>query len=244
MASNFPGECCKTGFFRTGNPEGTIKEIFGLNSYVVGEKLNSERVLVIITDIFGIDVQNTQLVADELSRHGKFQVYVPDIFGGDPYLQNDTRDMREWIGSKLPSINPLVKDYLSKLTSELNPKFVGGIGYCLGAKFVVPQLAEGGFFSAGHIAHPSFVAEEELSAIVRPLLISACYEDSIFTPELRAKSEEILNKLGKDIGIDWQVNLFSKVSHGFAVRGDRSDPNVRYAMDSTIEDGLKWFSRY
>ncbi|KAG7192151.1 uncharacterized protein KQ657_002516 [Scheffersomyces spartinae] len=244
MASNPPGECCKTGFFRTGNPQGSVKEVFGLASYVVGEEFNSDRVLVIITDIFGKDIHNTQLVADELSKNGKYQVYVPEIFGGDPYLIDDSRDLMEWVGGKLPLIGPLIKEYLTKLNAELKPKFIGGVGYCFGAKFVVPQMAKDGFFSAGAIAHPSFVSEEELGAIVKPLLISACYTDKIFTTELRAKSEEILNKLSEDIDLDWRLNLFPKVVHGFAVRGDISNRDVRYAMESTIKDQLEWFARY
>lgn len=48
------------------------------------EKTDSEQdTIILLTDIYGPDYVNTQLVADEWSKAG-FKVVVPDLFVGDP----------------------------------------------------------------------------------------------------------------------------------------------------------------
>ena len=105
---------------------------------------------------------------------------------------------------------------------------MGSIGYCYGAKYVIQNLSSSGFLDAGAVAHPSFVSIEEVKEIKRPLIISAAETDSIFPPELRHQTEDELAKLN---GVRYQVDLFSGVTHGFAVRGDINNPIVKYAKE-------------
>ena len=99
----------------------------------------------------------------------------------------------------------------------MKPTFLGGIGYCFGAKFAVQNLSINGYLDAAAVAHPSFVSMEEVKAIKRPIIISAAETDQVFAPELRHQTEDELAKLE---GVRYQVDLFSGVTHGFAVRGD------------------------
>ena len=46
--------------------------------------------------------------------------------------------------------------------------------------------------------------------------------------ELRHQTEDELAKLN---GVRYQVDLFSGVTHGFAVRGDINNPIVKYAKE-------------
>lgn len=73
-----------------------------------------------------------------------------------------------------------------------------------------------------------------------PLSIAAAETDSIFPAELRHKSEEILRKTGQP----YQINLFSGVSHGFAVRCDRSKPVEQFAMEQAFGQAVAWFEAY
>ncbi|RCK58927.1 hypothetical protein Cantr_07251 [Candida viswanathii] len=41
--------------------------------------------------------------------------------------------------------------------------------------------------------------------------------------------------------VRYQVDLFSGVAHGFAVRGDIKDPVVRYAKEKALSDQLCFF---
>lgn len=63
----------------------------------------------------------------------------------------------------------------------------------------------------GFLAHPTGVTEEELGAIKGPLAIAAAETDGRFPPELRHKSELILQQTG----LPYQINLYSGVNHGY-----------------------------
>lgn len=92
----------------------------------------------------------------------------------------------------------------------------------------------------GFVAHPSFVEEEELEKITGPLSIAAAETDSIFPAEKRHKSEEILQKVGQL----YQINLYSRVSHGFSVRCDLSDKVQRWAKEQAFNQAVQWFDAW
>lgn len=93
---------------------------------------------------------------------------------------------------------------------------------------------------AGFFAHPSFVSEDELKAFNVPLSIAAAETDTIFTNEMRHKSEEILREKGDP----YQINLYSQVEHGFSVRGDMSKPEVRFAKEQAFIQAITWFNTW
>jgi dienelactone hydrolase len=121
-----------------------------------------------------------------------------------------------------------------------------------------------GKLDVGYTAHPSFVTEEELAAIAGPLSICASGTifltalsrssyldghmltqfnteiDQIFTTELRHKSEGILIKTGQN----WQINLYSGVTHGFAVRADLSNKHHKFAKEQAFCQAVNWFNQY
>jgi dienelactone hydrolase len=61
--------------------------------------------------------------------------------------------------------------------------------------------------------------------------------DNIFTAELRSKSEKIL----ADLKAPYQINLYGGVEHGFAVRGDLTIKEVKFATDRAFEQAVTWF---
>lgn len=58
--------------------------------------------------------------------------------------------------------------------------------------------------------------------------------------EKRHESEGILSKLD----VPWQINLYSGVSHGFAVRGDLSDPKIKFAKEQAFLQAVHWFDQW
>lgn len=92
----------------------------------------------------------------------------------------------------------------------------------------------------GYSAHPSFVEEDELKAIEGPFAISAAETDAIFPTEKRHRSEEILKETGKP----YQINLYSGVEHGFAVRGDPNNRVAVYAKESAFLQAAQWFEEH
>lgn len=92
----------------------------------------------------------------------------------------------------------------------------------------------------GYCAHPSFVEVAELEAMTGPLAISAAETDSIFPEEKRHETEVVLKKMG----LPYQINLYSGVQHGFAVRADLANQQARYAKESAFLQALQWFEEY
>ncbi len=90
------------------------------------------------------------------------------------------------------------------------------------------------------MAHPSFVDEDELRGFKGPFAISAAETDSIFPAEKRHRSEEIL----KEGGHPYQINLFSGVVHGFAVRCDTSKKAEKYAKEQAFLQAVTWFDEH
>ena len=73
-----------------------------------------------------------------------------------------------------------------------------------------------------------------------PFSISAAETDAIFTVELRHKSEGIL----KETKQPWQINLFSGVEHGFAVRCDPSIKQQKFAKEQAFFQAVTWFDEH
>lgn len=243
MASNPPGACCFKGFYHEGTPKGSLVDLYGVEAYVTGSQSN-DKVIVILTDVFGHKLNNTQIIADQLGAAG-YRVYIPDILFGDAIENLDgSVDFNDWKERhNANKTRAVVDQFLSGLIKEHSPKFIGAIGHCFGAKYAIQQIhATDGPVDVCAVAHPSYVTIEELAAIgkEKPLLISAAEKDTIFPPELRHLSEAKL----AEIGARYQLDLFSGVSHGFAVRGDDKDPVVRYAKEKVLLDQIHWFNHF
>lgn len=236
MASNPPGACCVEKSLHDGTPKGTFSTIAGLDTYSVGEEYGNENIIVIMTDVNGHKFSNVNLIADQLSTLGKYKVLIPDILKGDAIQE----PLETWIPKHVPEITtPIVNGFLTAIRKELSPKYLCGIGYCFGAKYVIQNLAKDGLLDIGAGAHPSFVTEQDVEDIEKPIIISAAQIDPIFTVELRHKTEEILTKKES---VRWELDLFSNVVHGFAVKGDMSIPQVKYAKEKVIIDQLGFFA--
>ncbi|MCH0628680.1 dienelactone hydrolase family protein [Kocuria palustris] len=230
------GPCCLETNFHEGTPKGSHSQIGGLDTYSVG---SGKKIVVILTDIYGHKYNNTLLIADEISKAG-YQVLIPDILKGDP-VPAEHGDLGPWLQNHTQEITtPIVNGFLKKIREELQPTFVGGIGYCFGAKYVVLNLAKDGLLDAGAGAHPSFVTIDDVKAITKPLLFSCAEVDPIFPADARFEAEKAL----AEIGARYQVDLFLGVSHGFACRGDMKDPVVKYAAEKALSDQICWFHQF
>ncbi|EWZ01372.1 hypothetical protein FOYG_01016 [Fusarium oxysporum NRRL 32931] len=249
MASNQPAKCCTEGVRHEGEPTGKmIKLDSGLDAYIAtapADKAHKGTGIVYIADIFGIWT-NSKLMADQFAANG-YTTIIPDIFNGDvmPLPMPEGLDIMSWItkGAKgdnphTPAqIDPIIAESIKTLKEQGATK-IGAVGYCFGAKYVIRNYNAG--IDVGYVAHPSFVEEEELKAITGPLSIAAAQTDNIFPAEKRHRSEEILIETGKP----FQINLFSHVEHGFAVRADLKDKRKKFAKEQAFFQAVQWFDEY
>ncbi|KAL2018426.1 hypothetical protein VTK56DRAFT_845 [Thermocarpiscus australiensis] len=250
MASNPPGRCCTVGVKHEGTPVGKmIKVADKYDGYLATPPVDKEHKgvgILFLPDVIGI-WQNSKLIADQFAANGYLTLLL-DVFNGDPLPLNRPADFdfMAWLAKGSDGNNPHTKEYVDPIVvdgiKELKEKYgvkkLGAVGYCFGAKYVVRHYKNG--IDVGYLAHPSFVDEEELEAITGPLSIAAAETDSIFPPEKRHRSEEILQKNGSP----YQINLYSHVEHGFAVRCDPSVKAQRYAKEQAFLQAVFWFDEY
>ncbi|KAL2158779.1 hypothetical protein VTH06DRAFT_3970 [Thermothelomyces fergusii] len=250
MASNPPGRCCTLGTLHEGTPTGEMVRVAGkYDAYLAkprAEKEHKGAGILLIPDVIGI-WQNSKLLADQFAANG-YLTLVLDVFEGDALQLNRPVGFNfvEWLNKgsdgKTPhtkeAVDPIVVAGIKALKEEYGVAKLGAVGYCFGAKYVVRHYKDG--IHVGYVAHPSFVEEEELAAISGPLAISAAETDTIFPADMRHKSEEILQKVGQP----YQINLFSQVEHGFAVRGDPSIKVQRFAKEQAFLQAVTWFNEF
>ncbi|KAJ4419237.1 hypothetical protein N0V85_001116 [Neurospora sp. IMI 360204] len=254
MASNPPSKCCTVGFRHDGEPTGSLVKVADKWDAYIAQPSGSQKAgkaLLFLPDIIGI-WQNSKLMADQLAAQGYLTV-VLDIFNGDPLPINrpDDFDLMGWMTKGSTGDNPHTKEAVDPIVQaaikELKEKYgvtkIGALGYCFGAKCLVRNMTASAPFTGidvGFIAHPSFVDEEELAAINGPLAIAAAETDSIFPAEKRHKSEEIL----KETGFPYNINLYSGVTHGFAMRADLSKKPEKFAREQAFAQAVAWFEEY
>lgn len=88
--------------------------------------------------------------------------------------------------------------------------------------------------AAGTIYHPYLACLLHLSGRNKLILSE---HDPIFTTANRHASETSLIGTGQS----FQINLFSGVHHGFAIRGDLNQPHVQFAKEQAFAQAVAWF---
>lgn len=107
--------------------------------------------------------------------------------------------------------------------------------YCFGAPYVCNELA-GDTVTAGAFAHPAFLKEHHFKNLksmssananhisspggIEPLFLSCAENDHTFDTTSRRRATDILHESKKP----YNVQLFSSVEHGFALRGNMENP--------------------
>lgn len=72
-----------------------------------------------------------------------------------------------------------------------------------------------------------------------PLLINSCPVDDLFPPEAFFKAKELFGD-GK-FAPGYRSEYFEGCVHGFAVRGDMSDPRVKAGKEGAFKAAVEWF---
>jgi len=133
----------------------------------------------------------------------------------------------------LPAIPPSCPNQLTH-TPQYVARYLGAVGKENNASV-----------DAGFTAHPSFVEAAELKAITGPLSIAAAETDQIFPADKRHESEVILKELSDGpLKVPYQLNLYSGVQHGFAVRADLEDKRAKFAKEQAFIQAVQWFDYF
>lgn len=210
--------------------------------------------LYFLTDVFGFKFLNNQLLADQYAQEG-FYVVMPDLFNGDAIGENQLNprpgfDPKAFFGAWFPNhttvqVDPIIEAVRSAIAEQYKPKFSAASGYCYGTKYCIRMLGtETSNLQSAALFHPSFTDLAEVNAIIgtkQTVFVCAPDNDSAYTKELRHQTEDIFKEKADTLGFRYKCSLLHGVGHGFAVRGDISDPWIKLAKEQAFADAVEWF---
>jgi len=200
-----------------------------------------------LTDVFGIDLKNNLLLVDDFARNG-FKVYAPELFEGDPVptdaFTTGNFDLPAWLAKHSP------KEHTGKRARQVieglkgqGITVYGATGYCYGARIVF-DLAFDNIIHVAVVAHPSLVKPEDLDAYVKkskaPLLINSCEHDEAFPKSVADTGDKTFASFAPG----YRRNHYDGASHGFAVRGDLSQPKIKAAKEGAFKESVEWLIKY
>ncbi|KAF2754407.1 alpha/beta-hydrolase [Pseudovirgaria hyperparasitica] len=234
-----PSTCCLSGTLHTGTPRGAHETIASLDTYIVKPPSSSENghVLLYFPDVWGF-FANGFLVMDAFADAG-YLVLGPDYFRGDPVWKHRTDgvsepgfDYEEWKRVNMEFAEGAVPKWVDEVRERFGKgKKFACVGYCFGAPFVCNELSDAGICDAGAFAHPAFLKESHFRCLRKPLFLSCSQIDHTFGTEDRNRAVGMLTEDGRE----FQVQLFAKVKHGFALRANLENPYERYVKEQSLK---------
>ncbi|TBU47534.1 alpha/beta-hydrolase [Dichomitus squalens] len=242
---------CFKGVRHEGTPEGTTQTIGGIECYVAtpAGDYPKDKVVLYLSDAFGLKFENNLLLADDFARNG-FKVVIPDLFDDEPapldaFVPDSTFDFWGWLDRHpVERAKVIVRSVIDVLKTEGVTRF-GTLGYCYGGRLSF-DFAFTGDFHAVAVSHPSLLKTPDLQKYFEvakaPLLINSCEVDRQFGPELQQVADEIFGK-GK-FAPGYQRTYWPGCVHGFAVRGDLSKPEVKAGKEGAFKASVEWLRKY
>ncbi|KAF2220529.1 Alpha/Beta hydrolase protein [Elsinoe ampelina] len=227
---------------KTGEASGELRNIAGDTQVYFSGPADSETGVLFLTDIFGINFINSQLVADSFGAQGYYTV-MPDLFRGDPVPVDRPAsfNITEWQSRNQPAnIDPVIELALNEIRTNTNIKRLGVVGYCFGGKYVARFLGRNAGINAGYTAHPSNVAAAEWAAVNAPLSIANAELDTTWPLAQARLAEDIL----RNSSVAWQLDTYSDVPHGFGIRANDSLPRQVFAKEQAFVQAVTWFGEY
>ncbi|KAJ7509478.1 Alpha/Beta hydrolase protein [Mycena galericulata] len=271
VIANPPGDCCLNCFPHEGTPVGKFITVTDVGTYITRPPTPAQenRIILYFPDVWGIDTFiNGQLLCDYYASQG-FLVLAIDYFRGDPvHLHRKDRDdtttepgfdYEAWKNKHMAFAEVAVPKWIDAVKVQFGTPETkyAVVGYCFGmvlskvqgpiqhqpgAPFVVNALAEStSTASVGAFGHPAFLNESHfVPSHSGPLFLSCAETDHTFPAFARHRAEELLTTRKRT----FQIQLFSGVEHGFALRGNMEDAYERYTKEESASGIVRWFKQF
>ncbi|KAF8159866.1 dienelactone hydrolase endo-1,3,1,4-beta-D-glucanase [Crassisporium funariophilum] len=239
---------CVKGVTHEGTPTGKWEKIGGVDCYVATPTVDfpKNKAILFLTDVFGPQLINAQLMADDFAGNG-FKTIVPDYLNGDPIpadaLIGENFDIMKWFPNHTQAqTRPTLDKVIDALKADGITEF-GATGYCFGGRYVF-DLAFENIIKVAVVSHPSLLQvpadlEKYVASSKAPLLINSCTVDTQFPLESSAKADELLG--GGKFAPGYKREYFEGCTHGFSVRGDMKDAKVKAAKEGAFKAAVEWF---
>lgn len=229
----------------------------------------SSRAVVLLTDIFGLPLKNSKILADKISTRLGCDVWVPDLFNGRPPL--DIYDLegiipekpgqkitfiarlkflwlalRRGLGfyrSRPAVVDPRTESFVRKLREEKKYGKIGAVGYCFGGSLGL-RLANKDVFDSLVICHPGKTPVELVKQIKIPTSWACAEDDMGFKTDQRHAAEATLaERKGKPDFTEYEFKDYKGTVHGFAARPRLEDPDAKAGFEGALEQTVAWFER-
>lgn len=270
--------CC-TGTLDEGKPNGEIIEVAGFKCYQAAksssssDSFDSEKLIIILPDIFGHEFINTQIVADAFSKELNCLCIIPDLFDGGacPFTLAKAVDMLMgavpstffqkaysvgmflWYGPAFLSRNPFpktavkVQTIINEFRTNRGIKKVATSGYCYGGTLAMHVGVHENTFDVISVAHPgAFEFEKVIPSLKAPsaFIMTPDHDFQIREPECK-KVEDLLKIRNTPEGAYVYIfKRFLNMAHGFTTRGNRSVPDISQARDDAFNLAVDFFKKH
>ncbi|KAJ3795963.1 hypothetical protein GGU11DRAFT_790149 [Lentinula aff. detonsa] len=243
-------EDCIKGVRHEGNPEGKWETISGVESYIgtPSGEYQTDKVLLFICDVFGPQLPNAQLLVDDFARNG-IKTVAPDLFEKDglPFDIFDSEEKRQsfdlpsWFGRHGPAASrPLLDKVISALKDQGVTTFAA-TGYCYGGMLHFLILCSRN--NSYPVSREACIRSGKYFTTSRvPLLLNTCTVDEQFPPPAQSQADAIFGS-GK-FAPGYKREYFDGCTHGFAVRGDLSNPKVKAGKEGAFKASVDWLYQY
>ncbi|KAI0702268.1 dienelactone hydrolase endo-1,3,1,4-beta-D-glucanase [Cytidiella melzeri] len=240
---------CITGVRHEGTAEGKFEDVDGVDCYVATPSIDypKDKVLILLTDAFGLLINN-QLIADSFAASG-IKTIVPNLFR-DPLapeaLNAKDFDFAPWLSRNgIDYSEPRARKVVAAL-KESGVTKIAVAGYCYGARLCF-NLAFENEVSVVIVTHPSLLKTPEdletyLAKSKAPLLINSCTYDSAFPLEAQEQADKIFGD--GQFAPGYERKYWEGCTHGFAVRGDLSDPKVKAGKEGAFKASAEFLYKH
>ncbi|KZT19448.1 dienelactone hydrolase endo-1,3,1,4-beta-D-glucanase [Neolentinus lepideus HHB14362 ss-1] len=262
---------CSQGFILPGEPEGEITNVTSINAYLhrAPEGSTSTRAVFLFTDIFGLQLKNSKILADTFSKRLGCDVWVPDFFAGSPplgiydlegimprkpgqtipffsYLKFAWLFLRRAFGfyrNRPAVVDARVKSFITKVKEDKKYSKVGAVGYCFGGSMCV-RLSSKHLLDSIVIAHPGACPPELVQTIQIPSSWACAEDDMSFKPQVRQAAEAVLaGRKGKPNFTEYEFKDYKGTVHGFASRPHLEDAEAKAGFDGALDQTVAWFEK-
>ncbi|TFK21084.1 alpha/beta-hydrolase [Coprinopsis marcescibilis] len=230
------GPDCLEGFTYSGRVQGKNITIAGVPTYSARPSKNSgtKKVIMFFPDVFGPFYVNNELLQDQFASQG-YHVFGIDYFFGDPIQIAQTRpnfNQTEWILKSVQQAAESVPRWIEGVRQlhGANSKY-NAVGYCFGAPYAM-DIGSTDKVVATAFAHPSALNEEHFRRLTKA--------DTAFPVESVRRAHDILSANNAS----YHLQVFSGVTHGFAIRSDPENSNAVWAKEESAKSVIEWFNRF
>lgn len=263
--------CCG-GYIDEGSPKGSIIQLENIPCYI-SQKENIEKkdiAIILATDIFGFTLPNIRLIADAYNEEGKVLTIIPDLFEGKEPPADLLPQINSMMYGNISIFKRIyyfcrlcwyfipflirvswqdgvrrVEKISNILKRDFGIKKVAVQGYCWGGKIAIKLAHEENVIDCFSSAHPGGLSLPlDIERIQKPACFILPEKDfELQSRQIQLIKEVLQMKSESNFSFPYTVRYYPGMVHGFAVRGDENDLEVRNARKDAFDVSLHFFKK-